>query len=535
MISTRNIPEGAVHGSQAVTRAPNSHVVSKPIPESQSQDPRKYQLNQMKKRYSPKQNTLQDGTTNLQFQLKPSDPDFPFELEYLECELQVPASYPEKVPVLRVKNKDIPRGFAVNIERGWMKLVQENQTSTLLALTNALDKNLEAFLSERKTETVTLLSFKDTRHIDSSASVLGETSSPKDQAPPKLKAAPETRKPYIPEESFTEQEICAARARRPQEIRQLEARMSRMPHYQKSADGVVYTLPLEPRRRAELPVALQRVQSVQLIIPLLYPLQPLKVLLNDVESKDAEALEEIFAARTAQLKQISLTSHMNYLAQNIHMMAKQAAAARKQAEIPQPQDTSRDTTGNEYQEASASVAAGEEGKSHIHVIPRPPEWGFGDESGESSDSDDSDDWDSEDESDDGGAAIDMGSGSISSGMAQTVERGTAMSFPTIELHGIELLQVAILNLSVKCERCRTFNDITGLRPAEAEKQSSCKKCATAFTAAFRREFVHQNSVRAGFIDVSGCTVNDMLPRCLPPLLIQPTSSGTYLPMYLNTC
>lgn len=512
MISTRSIPEGVIDGRQAVARAPDSHVVSKPIPESQTQDPRKYQISQIKKRYSPIQNTLQDGTTNLQFHLKPSDPDFPFELDYLECELQVPASYPEKPPLLRVKNKDIPRGFAVNIEKGWVKLIQETQDSTLLALTNALDKNLEAFLSERKTETVTLLSFKDTRHIDSSASVLGETSSPpKAQAPPKPKAAPAPRKPYIPEESFTEEQICAARARRPQEIRQLEARMSRMPHYQKSADGVVYTLPLEPRRRAELPVELQRIQSVQLIIPLLYPLQPLKILLNDVESKDAEALEEIFAAKAAQQKQMSLTSHLNYLSQNIHMMAKQAFAARKQAEMPQPQISAGDAASNADQEASAPVIASEDGKSHIHVIPRPPEWGFDDDSGESEDSDD-DDWDSEDESDDGGVAVNTGIGSTSSGMAQPLEKGTAMSFPSIELHGIELLQVAILNISVKCERCRTLNDITGLRPSEAQKESSCKKCATAFTAGFRSEFVHQNSVRAGFIDAAGCTVNDMLPR-----------------------
>ncbi|KAI1777123.1 hypothetical protein F4818DRAFT_337623 [Hypoxylon cercidicola] len=512
MISTRSIPEGAIDGRQAVATAPDSHVVSKPVPESQTQDPRRYQLNQMKKRYSPIQNTLQDGTTNLQFQLKPSDPDFPFELDYLECELQVPASYPEKPPLLRVKNKDIPRGFAVNIERGWGKLVQENQASTLLALTNALDKNLEAFLSERKAETVILLSFKDTRHLENSSSVLGNTPSPKTETPSKPTPAPTPRKSYVPEESFTEQEICASRARRPQEIRQLEARMSRLPHYQKSADGVVYTLPLEPRRRAELPVELQRVQSVQLIIPLLYPLQPLKVLLNDVESKDAEGLEELFAARAAQQKQMSLTSHMNYLSQNIHTMAKQASAARKQAETLQ--SSPGDAADSTNQEASAPGIDSEDGKSHIHVIPRPPEWSFGNESGESDDSDSDDYWDSEDESDGGGVAVNTGVGSVS-GMAQQVERGTAMSFPYIELHGIELLQVAILNISVKCERCRTLNDITGLRP-ELEKESSCRKCATAFTAKFRQEMVHQNSVRAGFIDVAGCTVNDMLPSTFVP-------------------
>ncbi|OTA59551.1 hypothetical protein K449DRAFT_435801 [Hypoxylon sp. EC38] len=510
MISTRNLSEGAVDGRQAVTRAPTDHVVPKPIPESQSQDPRRYQLNQMKRRFSPIQNTLQDGTTNLLFQLKPSDPDFPFELDYLQCELQVPASYPEKPPILRVKNKDIPRGFAVNIEKGWGRLVQENRDSTLLSLTNALDKNLEGFLSERKAETVTLLSFKDTRHLDSSATALGETSAPVVQEPPT--PAPAPRRAYVPEESFTNEQISAARARRAQEVRQLEARMSRLPHYRKSADGVVYSLPLEPRRRTELPVELQRIQSVQLIIPLLYPLQPLKVLLDNVESKDAEAVEEMFAERAAQYKHLNLTSHLNYLAQNIHAMAKQAHTARQHSETTSNSVSRASNTVNTVQQTT-SQTSGEDGKSHIHVIPRPPEWSFGNEPGDSSDSED-DYWDSEDESDEGGAAVNTTNEGVS-GMAQQVERGTAMSFPSIELHGIELLQVSILGLSVKCERCRTLNDITGLKSG-VEKTSSCKKCATAFTANFRPELVHQNSVRAGFIDVGGCTVADMLPSTFTP-------------------
>ncbi|KAI0120490.1 hypothetical protein F4776DRAFT_632736 [Hypoxylon sp. NC0597] len=510
MISIGNLPEGAVDGRQAVIRAPPDHVVPKPVPESQTHDPRRYQLNQMKRRFSPIQNTLQDGTTNLLFQLKPSDPDFPFELDYLQCELQVPASYPEKPPILRVKNKEIPRGFALNIEKGWDRLVQENRGSTLLSLTNALDKNLEGFLSERKAETITLLSFKDTRHLDSSATALGVAPAPAVQASPK---PPALRRAYVPEESFTNEQITAARARRAQEVRQLEARMSRLPHYRKSADGVVYSLPLEPRRRTELPVELQRIQSVQLIIPLLYPLQPLKVLLDNVESKDAEAVEEMFAERAAQYKHLNLTSHLNYLAQNIHTMAKQAHAARQQSEMASNSANRTPNAINTVQQTTSHRTAGEDGKSHIHVIPRPPEWGFGNEPRDSDDSED-DYWDSEDESDEGGAAVSTANEGVSR-IAQQAERGTAMSFPSIELHGIELLQVSILGLSVKCVRCRTLNDITGLKPG-MEKTSSCKKCATAFTSKFRPELVHQNSVRAGFIDVGGCTVADMLPSTFTP-------------------
>ncbi|KAH9907492.1 hypothetical protein F4778DRAFT_543259 [Xylariomycetidae sp. FL2044] len=509
MISTQALHKGAIDGRQAVSEAPQARVVQKPVSSLQSTDPRKYQLEQIKKRYSPKQGNLQDGTTNLIFQLKPSDPDFPFELDYLECELQVPPSYPARPPILRVRNKDIPRGFSVNIERGWDKLVEEKQGATLLALTNALDKNLEAFLSAQKTETVTLMSFKDTRHIDNLPTALGHSPPPAVQSPEPPKSIPAPGKVYIPELSFSQDEIAAAKARRAQEIRQLETRMGRLPSYQRSADGIVYTLPLEPKRRSDLPRGLQSVQSVQLIIPLLYPLQPLRILLNDVESEDAEALEEAFATKAAQQRQLNLTSHMNYLAQNLHLLARQAAAAKK--EIPPA-----DVDSKIPQQSTPDKASGDkdvDGRGHIHVIPRPPEWSYGEESGESGDSAD-DSWDSEDDSDDGGVAVDSHPVHVS-GPAQQVERGTAISFPSIELHSIELLQVSILNISAKCERCKTLNDITGLKP-EAEKSASCKKCASPFAIKFRPEMVHLNSVRAGFVDVSGCTVADMLPSTFIP-------------------
>ncbi|RYP92850.1 hypothetical protein DL770_001021 [Monosporascus sp. CRB-9-2] len=509
MISTRNLPEGAIDSRQAVTAPPPGRIVPKPVPGSQAENPRRYQIEQMKRRFSAKQSNLQNGTTNLSFQLKPSDPDFPFELDYLECELQIPRSYPKEPPVLRVRNKDIPRGFGVNIERGWERLAREKQGATLLALTNALDKNLEGFLSERKTDTVTLMSFKDTRHLDTTPTALGGHShspSPKQKLP---EPAPAPRRSYVPEESFTKDEIANAKARRAQDVRQLEARMARMSLYQKSADGVVYTLPIEPRRRSELPVELQSIQSVQVIVPLLYPLQSLKILLNDVDSKDAEALEEAFASKAAQQPQMSLTSHINYLSQNIHMLARQAQASAKQATKIADERTSA-PENNEQQEASRNGTS-EDGRNHIHFIPRPPEWGFENESDESEDSDE-DSWDSED-SGVGGVAV--GSQGTVSGIAQQAERGTAMSFPSIELHGIELLQVSALSLGVKCERCKTLNDVTGLRP-DVEKASSCKKCATTFTVKFRQEMIHQGSVRAGFIDISGSTVADMLPSTFIP-------------------
>ncbi|KAK3316073.1 hypothetical protein B0H66DRAFT_276606 [Apodospora peruviana] len=492
---------------QAIREVPADRVVPKPVPEQQVRDARTYQIEQLRRRFSPKESTLQSGESSFLFSLAPSDPDFPYDLAHLECDLRVPAAYPRRPPRLIVKNSDIPKGFAINIEKGWDKLVEDRPGATLLSLTNALDKALESFLSEKKTETVKLMTFKDTRHLEQEEQ---QQRSPVEPS----KAAVQPQKRYIPEESFSREQIAEAKARRAQEVRQLEARMSRLPSYSKSSDGVVYTLPLEPRRKALLPPGLRPVQSAQLIIPLLYPLQRLRVLLNDVESKDAEGVEELFSQKASEQKQMTLTSHLNYLASNIHLLAKQAAAAAQVSLSPQE---TPDEVANAAKEAeNSSTLDGGVGKSHIHVIPRPAEWAQAHDGSETSDSEDysEDDDDEYSAEEDGGAAIDAGEPSTAA-TSQNPERGTAISFPSVELYNVELLEVSSLSLTVKCERCKTLNEITGLRD-KAEKASSCKKCATALTVKFRAELVHVYSIRAGFIDVNGCTVADMLPSIFVP-------------------
>lgn len=508
MISTKNSTGGpAAPGSshrQAVPAPAHSRVVPRPVPQSQSRDARGYQIEQLRRRFSPQVVQAADGTTSLIFTLTPSDPDFPFDLAGLECELRVPAAYPKANPQLNVRNKDIPRGFGINIEKGWSRLAEEKRGATLLALTNALDKNLEAFLTEQKAETVKLTIIKNAKLQDDPA-----TSAASEQA--SIPAAPKPTEPgrsYIPEASFTKDQIAEAKARRAQEVRQLEARMGRLPVYHKSIDGIIYTLPLEPRRRSDLPLGLQKVQTFQLIIPLLYPLQALRVLLNEVDS-DADRVEELFMEKAAEQRQMSLTSHVNYLAANLHTLAKQALTPKVEAPKVEPPVA-------EVQEKNAELSATSEGaRSHIKVIPRPPEWHT--DHGEDSFDDDSYDSDTDDS---GGAAVDIKEDPLlaaskvtatSSAAMQPVERGTALSFPSIQLHGIELLQISVLSVSVKCERCKTVNEIMGLKDG-TEKRESCKKCATAMTARFRPEMVHQHSTRAGFIDFTGCTVADMLPR-----------------------
>ncbi|GME76980.1 unnamed protein product [Ambrosiozyma monospora] len=62
----------------------------------------------------------------ISFLMKPSDPNFPYELDFLKVSLAIPARYPgrsEVMPSITVLNEDIPRGFSVNVEIGFQQIV----------------------------------------------------------------------------------------------------------------------------------------------------------------------------------------------------------------------------------------------------------------------------------------------------------------------------------------------------------------------------------------------------------------------------
>ncbi|KAG4411987.1 hypothetical protein IFR04_014874 [Cadophora malorum] len=506
---------------QAVTRpVPNSRVVAKPVPQAQTQDPREFQLGQIRRRFSPKETRQPGGgATLLKFSLAPSDPDFPFEMTALECLLSVPVTYPKEGPSLKVENKDIPRGFSLNVEYGFDNMVKEKPGSTLLELLKSLDKNLEAFLSAPKVETIKLLPNKDTRHLSvvpsrSVEPVVRPATVSKDAVAsrPIEQEAPRHVEPLI---TYTAQEKAEALKRRGVETRQLEARMKRLPLYKMSPDGIAYTLPLDPKRRNDLPISLQAVKAVILFVPLLYPLQPCRIKLEGLDVPEAKPVEVGFLQRSTEQKATTLTGHVNYLAQNMHLLAKTKLEV-KTAPAPQVQSPMV-----EEPEVTKPAVEGHQDpdRSHIQYITRPPEWTFI-EGDEVSDSDDFDSYDTGDETTDEEGGVEVPEdGETSKQPAQNPERGTAISFPFLDLFGIELLEVVTLNISVKCERCKDTTEVKGLKDG-VTKTPSCRKCTTTFSITFRRDLLHAHAVRAGFLDLEGCIIGDMLPSTFIPTCSQ---------------
>ncbi|KAH3661403.1 hypothetical protein OGAPHI_006810 [Ogataea philodendri] len=114
----------------------------------------------------------QSNDLYLSFLIKPSDPDFPFDLDFLKLSLCIPGGYPHKGPnpSVVVLNEEIPKGYSANVEIGFREIsrvamdrrrrrpveseIQMVAGNDLLSMFLTLDKNLERFLSMEKKDTI---------------------------------------------------------------------------------------------------------------------------------------------------------------------------------------------------------------------------------------------------------------------------------------------------------------------------------------------------------------------------------------------
>lgn len=500
MVAAENpiIPSGNTTGRQHAA-VNSSRITQRPIPPAQLTDPRGYQLSQVRRRFTPEERD-ENGTTILTFRLHPSDPDFPFDMDALHCSLRIPVDYPTGgKPSLRVTNPDMERGYQINIERGFDRIVASSESSTLLSYLNALDKQLENLLSMEKADTIKLVSHP--KKEVKSAAVPPPTHRDETQALSMPSLAP---KPIV----YSAAQQSQAQEIRHAEVRQLEARIGRLPLFSKSSDGLMLTIPLEPRRRNDLPVEIQAIKQVKLIVPEAYNLTPCRIELVGVNGAAADNIETSFNNRAKEASHMSLFNHINYLSQNMHAMAKQSSAEGKstvdntppsgqeaKAETKQAAghkhrfDTSNESGGTHHQSSVTSpqnqlpTNTAVSDRSHIVVIPRPPEWDSTGK-GDTENSDSSSESDQESEADEEAHTEAELTNSISASNINNSERGVLISFPHIELHGIELLEIGLLSITVKCDRCKDTKDIKNLQDntnGGHARSDSCKKCSSRFT------------------------------------------------------
>lgn len=493
-----NIEKLSINGSRPVSgppTIPNPPATQRPVSTAENQNPREFQLNQLRRRFRPKEQT--DGfRTSLEFGMAPSDPDFPFELEKLQCILYVPLTYPEKGrPTLKVTNPEMDSIFQENVERGFDDIVdtslRNNGRGTLLSWMNTLDRHLERLLSviERgpTLKFIANAGNKETPGIiepTRNQELPAQSQTPKYNVPiPVRPPAPSSIRPV-----YSAEEKAQAEKRRGNETRQLEARLGRLPLFQKSSDGVSFTVPIQPSKPDRLPVPLRSVKTAKLLVPLLYPLEHSSIELQGADRIAARPVEVAFAQWVKENHNLNLMSQVNYLASNMHTFANRPLLEEKVPELTVEQSPEPNVSASEeVPQPTEREPTGElDDRSHIHVIPRPPEWAAPDNGSDdefidvSTSDEDFSDEDGEDGEDGGAPVPDIPDNN-------KVGRGVALSFPFLELYGIELLDLVNLYITIKCERCKEPTDVKNIRQVKdtdgvySPKIETCKKCTNSMS------------------------------------------------------
>jgi hypothetical protein len=462
--SSRKLPEaGSTEESSRSSSIP-LRTVQKPVSLAERENPREFQINQIRRKFRPTESPDAAGT-RLRFIMVPTDPDFHFDVKEFQCELTVPFGYPnlEAQPSLEVLNEALDARLRLRVQQQFEHIIKTSPTRSLLGWMNRLDRDLAGIVT---------LPTSGSAHI-----------SDQSQTSQRLTAAqPETE--------------TAHREKRQREIMQLVARLGRTPLFKAHADGVSFTIPVKPTRAGELPSVLRPLKTVTLIVPLTYPSDPCRIKLDDVKGEPVDAIEETFTQHALHNPDMSLMARMNYLATTMHKMtsppAKTDAAGHSAdfmtatAPVDEPPSALQSLHDKSKPLASRPLSPD---RPHVQVIPRPPEWTTGHAGGDggsaSNLSDDSwsegslsegEDHDADDD-DDGGVRVPEAS-------APESGRRVLLSFPNLDLYGIELLAVGNLSLTVKCERCKVLNDVKGIKIGDdgssvpATRTVVCEKCSS---------------------------------------------------------
>ena len=346
-------------------------------------------------------------------------------------------------------------GYRVNVERGFAELAEGRRTATLLQLMNALDRGLEGMLSGERAETLKIVP---------NFSPAETPLSPRTPPPPPVekKVEVEVRAPASPPVSAERR--AAAKARRDMETRQLEARLKLSDVFSKSPDGVEYIVPLESWRKDLLPVPLLPVRSVRLIVSMGYDIQPARIELVGAPEEIRTRVQERFAEFVEGNRSVNLTAAVNVLAARLHIWAaeRQEKVTAKKLEKEVAEIATKEVEA-EVEEKPPAAPEDPLTKTHIKVIPGPPEWTFPDADDGDGDEDSDDHSDLEGSPDEEEVTKDHITATTDNVPHAAQEHGTSMSCPGIQMSGVELLEVLTLNVNIKCTKCKQERETLNLR------------------------------------------------------------------------
>lgn len=345
----------------------------KPPNKANNDDKRKLELIQLETRYKSTFRLIKETSneTVVRLAIKPSDPDFPYEIEALQLQLNIPKDYPKSACTVQVLNNDIPKGFAINLEKGYSARVDpSNAHQTLVRQMNWLDRNMETLLQQAPAPTVRFISNLNTnsaavsttddeipQHVKpiAEASILkpqvntpvnNQASSSSSSSKPIVNyqpastprpspavvataapAAPVVKKETpkeTPKETFSPAQIASAEKRRRYEYRQIQTRFcDTFKTVRTNAKETVATLVLEINDTDFTHEQLVGGKElyIKYHVPALYPLQPCSIEIENrnLDKTRANWISEGFKEHVAN-GDYTLFENLNWLNRNLESL-----------------------------------------------------------------------------------------------------------------------------------------------------------------------------------------------------------------------
>ncbi|KAF9954915.1 hypothetical protein BGZ72_004173 [Mortierella alpina] len=325
-------PARQARPARPAARAPVRKPVPKPLQNLAQEDAasslRAFEISQVESRFA--QTFVAKDDSVFQLNIVPSDPDFPYEIESLHVQLTVPAAYPGTPCSVAVLNKDIPKGFATNLERGFAEAAR--QPKSLLAHLNWLDANMESLLQKPPAPTIRFIGHGSSQSTGSLSSAASPSLASSPSLPPPLPkpvapssssipassspsySAPTTTSKVLPhttknpQPTFTADQIEQAGLQRQRQLNQIQAR------FRSSFESISTT-----NVRISLESAGREPLWINLLVPKAFPLEPCSIRLKEddrnpeIESWQARNVEKGFRRIVMASPQLSLFQLLNQL------------------------------------------------------------------------------------------------------------------------------------------------------------------------------------------------------------------------------
>ncbi|CAO3702829.1 unnamed protein product [Rhizopus stolonifer] len=512
---------------------------------------RELEIGQLETRYKSTYKFIKedDKQTIVRLAIKPTDPDFPFELNTLQLQLSIPLDYPSTVCQIQVLNTDIPKGFAINLEKGYEAHVTTVSThSTLVRQMNWLDRNMESLLQQAPAPTVRFISHverEDTRHLEHSDTTRPLSEKPiKVHAPKKTSTPPSPPSPPSPQQQqqktssslpqqvssssksqqkhasslsnsfiksklvvtkYTTEQKTQANIRRQQELKQLETRFCDS-YKMRSNEIVVLTMQIND---TEFTFDLKPLQ-LKYHVPLLYPLEPCTI---EIESKKLDDTRKSWVQYgfDQHNRETSLFEKLNWM--NRHLQTWLTTPVKMEEK-----KSTLSISAPSFVPASAPLASSsvfvppkEEVRKNKVIVVNDPSYLIDDQESNEHSSEHSSDDDSEDYSDDDSDASNQAS--LPAIPPTNIKRGTEIRLVEPTLDNISLFRCTSLHLIVRCARCKNTTAIENIQPQQEdnkERWMCCPTCSSVMGVKFFAELVHQGSLSLGLVQLAGCSMYEIL-------------------------